>query len=103
MRYQFQTPGPGRPRGSISGRRQALALLDEILSEEDSKLAMADALRAYLHKNPVGFFRQIVMPLLPSEAKLELSGEAGPMTWQSFLDRAQPDRALNLGLEPVEK
>ena len=86
MRYQFQQPGPGRPKGSINGRRQALALLDDILGEEDSKRAMRDALRQHLQKNPVAFFRQLVMPLLPSEAKIEVDNSGGTVAWQSFLD-----------------
>mgnify|MGYP003588776232 FL=1 len=86
MRYQFQQPGPGRPKGSVSGRRQALALLDEILGEEDSKRAMRDALRQHLQKNPVAFFRQLVMPLLPSEAKIEVDNSGGTVGWRSFLD-----------------
>ena len=90
MRYQFQQPGPGRPKGSLSGRRQALALLDEILGEEDSKRAMRDALRQHLQKNPVAFFRQLVMPLLPSEAKIEVEGASGSVGWKSFLDTPTP-------------
>ena len=90
MRYQFQQPGPGRPKGSVSGRRQALALLDEILGEEDSKRAMRDALRQHLQKNPVAFFRQLVMPLLPSEAKIEVEGAGGAVGWRSFLDSPGP-------------
>ncbi len=86
MRYQFQQPGPGRPKGSVSGRRQALALLDEILGEEDSKRAMRNALRQHLQKNPVAFFRQLVMPLLPSEAKIEVESSEGAVGWRSFLD-----------------
>ena len=86
MRYQFQQPGPGRPKGSVSGRRQALALLDEILGEEESKRAMRDALRHHLQKNPVAFFRQLVMPLLPSEAKIEVENGGGVVAWASFLN-----------------
>ena len=92
MRYQFQQPGPGRPTGSVSGRRQALALLDEILGEEESKRAMRDALRHHLQKNPVAFFRQLVMPLLPSEAKIEVENGGGTVGWRSFLDVSEPQR-----------
>ena len=103
MRYQFQQPGPGRPKGSVNGRRRALAVLDDLLGDELNQEALRVALREHLHKNPVQFFKTIIMPLLPAEARLELTGEGGAVAWQSFLDRAQPDRALNLGLDPVEK
>ena len=90
MRYQFQQAGPGRPKGSVSGRRQALAILDEILAEEESKEAMRQALRQSLLKNPVSFFRNLVTPLLPSEAKLEIENTGGTVGWRSFLDSSAP-------------
>ncbi len=99
--FDGSTPGPGRPRGSISGRRQALALLDEILGEEDSKRAMRDALRQHLQKNPVAFFRQLVMPLLPSEAKIEVENSEGAVGWKSFLDIPSPqDQPVDKGNKP---
>ena len=92
MRYQFQQAGPGRPKGSVSGRRQALAILDEILAEEGSKEAMRQALRQSLLKNPVAFFRNLVTPLLPSEAKLEIDTAGGSVGWKSFLDSSTTDK-----------
>ena len=62
-RYQFTGPGPGRPVGSVSGRARVLGILDDLLGEEQEQAAMKQALREYLHKNRVRFFRQIIMPL----------------------------------------
>ena len=47
---------------------------------------MRDALRQHLQKNPAAFFRQLVMPLLPSEAKIEVDNSGGTVGWRSFLD-----------------
>ena len=79
-------PGPGRPQGSVSGRREALRVLDEMLSDQTNKDALQAALQAEFTKHPVAFFKSIVMPLLPAETKLSIAQDRGPVVWQSLLE-----------------
>ena len=76
-------PG-GRPKGSYGGRIMALASLDRLLAKKKNQKAMMDALEKDLQENPVGFFRNVVMPLLPREARLSLDRE-GVIQWTSLL------------------
>lgn len=68
----------GRPVGIVSGRAKTLALLDELLSAPGNQARLQDSLQDYFEKSPVRFFRQIVMPLLPQNLKLELTPQAAP-------------------------
>lgn len=74
----------GRPKGSYGGRIMALQCLDKILAKRKSQAALMRALEDELHANPLGFFRMIVMPLLPREAKLSLDHD-GVLEWKSML------------------
>ena len=74
----------GRPRGSYGGRTLALRTLDEVLAEEESLQRMRDALRAHLHKEPVRFFKDIIMPLIPKHAVVD-AGEERTIRWVSLL------------------
>ncbi len=76
--------GPGRPKGSCGGRAKALQILDAMLSKDDIQEELGKALEVTFRKNPVRFFRQIIMPLLPTETKLRLDAE-GIIQWQSLL------------------
>lgn len=78
-------PGPGRPQGSVTGRREALLVLDEMLSDQKNKDALQTALQAEFSKNPVRFFARFVMPLLPNESKVSVAGD-GVVKWQSLLE-----------------
>jgi hypothetical protein len=53
------------------GRKRNLAVLEKALERE-------------FLKNPVAFFKGIIMPLLPKESKLELDRD-GVIRWQSLL------------------
>ena len=101
-------PGSGgRPKGSVGGRARALMLLDSILAEEENQKLIGDALRASIQKNPMQFFRQIIMPLLPRDLTLKFT-EGGVVQWTSLLDSFQlppatnPDQPAKL-LPPEEK
>jgi len=65
-------PGPGRPKGSLSGRSQALAILDEVYKEVKVKEALKKAIREKALANPLGTFMKIVVPLLPKEATIDI-------------------------------
>lgn len=77
----------GKPRGTLHARARALAILDQILDEAETREALRDALRRYILKDPVRAFRTLVMPLLPKEARLEVdNNEPRRVIWRSFLD-----------------
>lgn len=63
-----------------------------MLSRPENLTALEDALSAELRKDPVRFFRQIVMPLLPAEAKIEVA-DAGPIRWVSLVDTIRAKEA----------
>ena len=74
----------GRPKGSYGGRIMALASLDKLLAKKKNQKALMDALEKDLMKDPVYFFKTVVMPLLPREAKLSFDRE-GVIQWKSLL------------------
>ncbi len=74
-RFLPGTVGPGRPKGSIGGRAAALKTLDSILGEERNQENLRRALQASFDNDPVKFFKQIIMPLLPTEVKMKLGAE----------------------------
>jgi len=61
-----------------------LASLDKLMAKRKSQAALMRALEDELQANPLGFFRTIVMPLLPREAKLSLDHD-GVLEWKSML------------------
>lgn len=64
----------------ISGRAQALRELDEMLLKGRSCAILSEALQDELKRDPIGFFKTIVMPLIPRESLLRLeSGERLPV------------------------
>lgn len=80
--------GPGRPIGSVGGRARALQTLDAMMGDERNVAKLHEALQVEFDKNPVRFFRDLVMPLLPRHATLETKA-AEPVTikWVSLLER----------------
>ena len=74
----------GRPKGSYGGRIMALASLDRLLAKKKNQKALMDALEKDLMKDPVYFFKTVVMPLLPREAKLSFDRD-GVIQWKSLL------------------
>lgn len=80
--------GPGRPVGSVGGRARALQTLDAMMGDERNVATLHAALQVEFDKNPVRFFRDIIIPLLPRQATLETKA-AEPVTikWVSLLER----------------
>lgn len=100
---QFQ-PGvsgnpAGRPKGSCGGRVQALAALDVMMAKKKNQRALVKALETELLANPVRFFKIIIMPLLPREAKLSFDHD-GVIRWQSLLGHEPERRAEGGNLKP---
>ncbi len=62
--------------------------LDAMLAKKKNQRALIDALESELMGNPVRFFKTVIMPLLPREARLSLENE-GVVAWKSLLGTAE--------------
>ena len=80
----------GRPKGTSGGRVQALAALDVMLGKKKNRTALVKALEKEFLADPVRFFRSIIMPLLPREAKLSFDHD-GVIAWRSLLAESPAD------------
>ncbi len=93
---QFQ-PGisgnpDGRPKGSAGGRVKALMALDAMLAKRKNQRALVQALESDFIGNPVRFFKTVVMPLLPREARLSLEPD-GVVQWRSLLGSGEVEES----------
>ena len=79
----------------------ALNLLDRVLAEESTQERLADALREYFEADPVRFIRQIIMPLLPSEAVHKIQQEAGTVRWVSIMESVRMREEGQKEAEPI--
>lgn len=100
---QFQ-PGQsgnpaGKPKGTVSGRMQLVKELDRMLKDEDNRQVLINGLQASLQKDPVWFFRRIIMPLLPKEASVNIEYN-GVVTWLS-LSNTIPTEVKNASMMPA--
>lgn len=77
--------GPGRPKGALSGRSQALGVLDKIMAEAGTQDALEAAMRKEFNTDPCRFFRSYIMPLLPQEQKIKVAQAEGVVQWTSLL------------------
>ena len=77
----------GRPKGSFGGRVMALASLDRLLAKKKNQRALIQALERDLQADPVRFFRNVIMPLLPREGRLSFDHD-GVIQWRSLLGGA---------------
>ena len=68
------------------GRSQALAILDRILQRAKNKALLERKLTAALRKDPVDFFKTIVMPLLPKDSKVAAAPD-GIVMWRNLLGK----------------
>jgi len=62
----------------------ALASLDTLLGKKKNQKALMAALEKDLLRDPVRFFKTVIMPLLPREAKLSFDHD-GVIQWKSLL------------------
>ena len=94
----------GRPKGSVGGRMMALNALDKMLAKKQNKAHLQRELEKKLTADPVGFFRTIVMPLLPREAQVSLENR-GVIEWRPLLGptNAPPPEAPPSGQAPTER
>ena len=64
--------GPGRPKGSRSGRQLALSIIDEILADEGNAARLRAALQERFDRDPVKFWTDLGAPLVPTAARVAL-------------------------------
>lgn len=83
-------PGPGRPKGSVGGRAQAIALIDSIISENGDELRAA--LEKEFHKSPVKFWQRFGFPLVPQALVAKVETAPATHRWQSLLDADQENQ-----------
>ena len=74
----------GRPKGSVGGRARALVMLDKMLGKEGNAKLLEEKLQEEFRADPVRFFKNVVMPLLPKESKVDVGG--GIVRWQSLIE-----------------
>ncbi len=84
----------GRPKGAGGGRTLALANLDKMLARPRNQGLLIRALEREFKKDPVRFFRTMIMPLLPREARLELEHD-GVIQWRSLMGGGEPKERVN--------
>ena len=77
----------------------ALDTLDEMLADETTMQTLRDGLHKSLERDPVWFFRRIIMPLLPKEASLQIEND-GVVSWLS-LSTTVPTEANRLSTTPA--
>jgi hypothetical protein len=69
------TPGPGRPKGSIGGRKKFLQMFDDLCADKRAMERMKLALAAKVAGDPEAFIKEFLMPLLPKESLVQVEGE----------------------------
>lgn len=67
-------PGPGRPKGSVGGRLTALARLDVMLNKAKNLKRLDRFLQKAFDKDPIKFFKDFVMPLVPRNQIITVEG-----------------------------
>jgi hypothetical protein len=72
----------------------ALTSLDKLLAKKKNQKALLEALEQDLLKDPVRFFKTVIMPLLPRESKLSLDHD-GVIQWRSLLGGDPVDGDFN--------
>ena len=63
----------------------ALASLDRLVAKKKNQKALMEALQVEFKKDPVGFFKCLIMPLLPKESKGTLDHD-GIVEWKTLVE-----------------
>ena len=90
----------GGARSRTKSRAAALAILDEIVQEDDSKILIQQALRQQLRDDPKVFWRDFVVPLLPKEQRLLGADDDSPLTMR--IEQAVPPTAKKVKPKQVK-
>lgn len=64
--------GPGRTPGG-AGRQRALAIIDDLLADAGNQATLRRAFQTEFDRDPLRFFMDVVMPLLPRDVNLGAS------------------------------
>lgn len=72
---QYLGKSPGRPKGSVNGRKAALAVLDDICANAENQKLLKDQLTKEFRKCPGKFWKDFIQPNLPKTAELDLTGK----------------------------
>jgi hypothetical protein len=79
--------------------------LDRMLAKPANQAFLAKALEEELRKNPLRFFRSIIMPLIPHETRTAIE-QAGVVGWRSLVSSSITGAGLQSdaggGVEQVE-
>lgn len=73
--FTKDNPGPGRPKGLVSGRKSALAVLDEVCGDPNNQKILKNELQKEFRKSPGKFWKDFIQPNLPKTAELDLTGK----------------------------
>lgn len=60
-------------RDTQAGRRRVTEMIDMLIGDGTNIETLRKALQEKFEANPIQFFKEIVMPLLPKESKVEAS------------------------------
>jgi len=98
---QFKS-GPDERRGTSgrgpSGRQKALNLVDTICGDEKNLATLKAAMQEEFDRDPMKFFTDIVVPLVPKQANATLS-DVGYSTMTPAEAVAQMDQATIGGID----
>ena len=81
-------------KGGFGGRMMALHVLDKMLARRKKQSTLLRALEDEFDRDTIGFFKSIIMPLLPKEAKLTLDHDS-VMEWKSLIGPGGPAELLD--------
>lgn len=84
---QDESPSGGFTLVGGNGRLAALAVLDRVLAKQNNQKALEIAFERALRENSMNFFLAVVMPLLPSQARVKPALDLSD--WKP-LDRTPP-------------
>ncbi len=108
-----KTGGPGRPKGSVGGRRKMLQALDNFLNQEGREQEMLEAWATYWADGyynpktekalpgPVKFWLDLIQPNLPKDIDLDIKGGfPSTETFEAFIRAKQAEAAEKAGVKP---
>ncbi len=84
----------GRAKGSYGGRIQALAVLDRMMADKKRQQALMRSFVKEFDEGPSKFFKNVIAPLLPKEARMQVEHD-GIVMWRNLL--GQDVRAADVG------